>query len=132
MITSTRTRSGKTVAVTIDDEIKSHQQSLFEKQYDELRRKYEKNEIVIGEQGNEYCFNVANCQSYKSTKDYPLQKIKQGVAMFDEMRLTLLVPMHITGKLRYIPFHLYTIKNVFLNFDKNVVSLRINFHTPAQ
>lgn len=59
--------------------------------------------------------------------------MKEGSAYFDQNKLSLLVPIQNKhGQTVYIPFHLYTIKNVFLNCENKVVYLRVNFHTPLQ
>ena len=54
------------------------------------------------------------------------------MAHFDIPKKTLLVPMHINDKCHYIPFHIFTIKNVAMNIEKNTAFLRVNFHTPLQ
>ena len=40
--------------------------------------------------------------------------------------------MLINNQCHYIPFHIYTIKNVAMNIEKNTAFLRVNFHTPLQ
>jgi nucleosome binding factor SPN SPT16 subunit len=37
----------------------------------------------------------------------------------------------VSKSLGEVPFHLSTIKNIFLSIDKSTVSLRINFFTPS-
>lgn len=73
---------------------------------------------------------VANSKCYSTHEEYPYKLMKQSQAFFDNKNKALLVPMVIKEDKIFVPFHLYTIKNVALNIEKSTCFLRVNFHTP--
>jgi nucleosome binding factor SPN SPT16 subunit len=81
---------------------------------------------------NQKQIRVANANSYNSSKEFPTKALKKGMAYFDSTKQTLLVPMKVNGENLFIPFHIYTIKNVAMNIEKSTAFLRVNFHTALQ
>lgn len=85
----------------------------------------------MGDNMNQKQIRVANASSYSCYKDFPAKAMKSGMAYFDNAKQTLLVPMKMEadGGYLFVPFHLYTIKNVAMNIEKSTAFLRVNFHT---
>lgn len=133
VILEQRLRTEKVVQKN-DDERKLNQERLFKKRYDEFKKNWEEDKVRLGDNLNQKQIRVANANSYSSSKEFPSKTMKNGMAYFDNAKQTLLVPMkmEVDGEFVFIPFHIYTIKNVAMNIEKSVAFLRVNFHTALQ
>ena len=134
VIIESRTRSGGIKgAQTEFEELKVAQDKLREDFYQDLMKRYENNEIIVGENQNKNQLDLEKVECYKSQSELP-KEYKRGQLFFDEQNLALLVPTKFDPDEGFgvMAFHLYTIKNIFMTFEQNQVYMRINFHTPAQ
>ena len=81
------------MTVMTDDDRKRYQEKLFEKKYDEFKKKYEDDEIKLGDNQNNRIIKVENSFSYSNRKEFPYKEMKQDMAYYDTKCHSLLVPM---------------------------------------
>lgn len=118
----------KNIDQHVDQEArKKSQDELQLKKLEELKARYERNEIQ-GSVKKEKVKKMGEIQAYQAEKQIP-KDLKPGLLYVDKVHNTILVPYNSTGA--FVPFHVSTIKNVSTTNEGQWTFLRLNFHIPG-
>ncbi|CAI2378197.1 unnamed protein product [Moneuplotes crassus] len=108
------------------DERKEHQDQLFIKKLQELKTRFENNQIDPSS-NKVKVHNLNEVCSYKSAREFPKEVFKSHIFV-DVARDSILLPV---SKELIVPIHVSIVKNVSLTTEGNCARLRINFHVPS-